>query len=215
MMNKRGSLFIVLGLLMLFSAFGLTFYNLRESQQAEAVAQVTVEYIHETIPETIPETKESFTMELLYDEYSEVEIPSYILNPNMNMPIVHYDGWDYIATISIPNLDLEVPVISEWSYPALRVAPCRYVGSAYLDNLIIAGHNYASHFGRLNELNEGEKVVLTDSDGNVFTYYVACREVLQPTAIDQMTQGDWDLTLFTCTVGGKARVTVRCEKAAE
>ena len=37
-------------------------------------------------------------------------------------------------------------------------------------------------------------------------------ERLRPTAVKEMTSGDWDLTLFTCTVGGQSRVTVRCEK---
>ena len=37
-------------------------------------------------------------------------------------------------------------------------------------------------------------------------------ETLAPTAVDEMTGGDWDLTLFTCTYSGQARVTVRCVK---
>jgi len=40
---------------------------------------------------------------------------------------------------------------------------------------------------------------------------VAAREVLLPTAVEEMTAGEWDLTLFTCTLGGRSRVTVRCE----
>lgn len=28
-----------------------------------------------------------------------------------------------------------------------------------------------------------------------------------------MTDAHWDLTLFTCTYGGKSRVTVRCTRA--
>lgn len=205
---KRGTVSIILGLLMIASAIGLAMYNIQESRHAEAVAQETVEHIREVRPE--PEV--TFTPEILLNVTEETVIPDYILNPQMEMPLVHYNGWDYIATITIPALGLEIPVISEWSYPALRVAPCRYTGSAYLDNLVIAAHNYQSHFGRLDELQEGEQVLLTDSDGNVFTYQVAYREVLMPTAIEEMTQGDWDLTLFTCTVGGKSRVTVRCEK---
>ena len=27
-----------------------------------------------------------------------------------------------------------------------------------------------------------------------------------------MTAGDFDLTLFTCTYGGKSRVTLRCDR---
>ena len=47
-------------------------------------------------------------------------------------------------------------------------------------------------------------------DGNLFTYEMAERETLMPTSVEEMTSGDWDLTLFTCTVGGQSRVTVRC-----
>lgn len=47
-------------------------------------------------------------------------------------------------------------------------------------------------------------------DGNIFAYKVIEVETLQPTAIEEMTIGGWDLTLFTCTVGGASRVTVRC-----
>lgn len=210
-MKNKGTLPILLGILMILSAAGLAGYNVYDARHAQEAAQETVEYIHEVRPE--PEA--TFTPALLQYLTEEVEIPDYILNPQMEMPVMHHNGWDYIATISIPSLELEVPVISKWSYPALRVAPCRYSGSAYLDNLVIAGHNYASHFGRLNELSEGEQVLLTDSDGNVFAYQVKSREVLQPTAIEEMVEGDWDLTLFTCTVGGKARVTVRCDKLTD
>jgi sortase A len=35
-------------------------------------------------------------------------------------------------------------------------------------------------------------------------------EILSPFAVEEMTSGDWDMTLFTCTVGGQSRVTVRC-----
>ena len=37
-------------------------------------------------------------------------------------------------------------------------------------------------------------------------------EVLAPTDIEGMESGDWDLTMFTCTIGGKSRVTVRCDR---
>jgi len=40
-------------------------------------------------------------------------------------------------------------------------------------------------------------------------------ETLQPTAVEEMCSGDWDLTLFTCTLGGKFRVTVRCDRVEE
>lgn len=51
-------------------------------------------------------------------------------------------------------------------------------------------------------------------DGNVFTYKMVEQETLLPTSIDAMESGDWDLTLFTCTVGGQSRVTIRFELIA-
>ena len=57
-------------------------------------------------------------------------------------------------------------------------------------------------------------MVFTDMDGNEFVYSVLEIETLTPYSVQQMTTGDWDLTLFTCTIGGTSRVTVRCEKAA-
>lgn len=51
-----------------------------------------------------------------------------------------------------------------------------------------------------------------DADGNVFAYDVAEIQVLQSTAIGDMVSGEWDLSLFTCTLGGQTRLTVRCEK---
>lgn len=140
----------------------------------------------------------------------ETEPPAYLLDPTMDMPIVELDGNEYIGTLDIPSLELSLPVMSDWSYPKLKLAPCRYTGSAYLDDLIIAAHNYPAHFGSLGNLEEGDAVIFTDADGNQFSYTVSEIKQLPPTALEEMESGDWDLTLFTCTVGGKARVTVRC-----
>ena len=75
--------------------------------------------------------------------------PLYELYPNMEMPVLQADGKSYIGVLDIPALGLSLPVMSQWSYPNLKLAPCRYTGSAYSGNLILAGHNYPSHFGGL------------------------------------------------------------------
>lgn len=62
----------------------------------------------------------------------------------------------------------------------------------------------------VNVLNIGDSVNFTDMDGNVHSYRVAALETLAPEDVDGMLSGDWNLTLFTCTLGGKSRVTVRC-----
>ncbi|MDY3238660.1 MAG: sortase [Anaerovoracaceae bacterium] len=200
--KKVSSIFIITGLLLIAAALFLTGVNLYDEHRAER-----------SVDHVLEQMKMQDTPVL-----REGEIPDYILNPDMEMPVETIDGLDYIGTLEIPSLDLELPVLSEWNYPNLRVAPCRYVGSAYQGNLIIAAHNYPSHFGNLKHLQEGEIVRFTDVDGNRFTYKVVVRETLEPTAIDEMQseeEGAWDLTLFTCTIGGQSRVTVRCVQVEE
>ena len=75
--------------------------------------------------------------------------------------------------------------------------------------MIICAHNYVTHFGRLRNLLPGDQVIFTDIDGDEFYYTVAEMDTLPGTAVEEMESGDWDLTLFTCTMGGQSRVTVR------
>lgn len=195
---KKGSIFIFIGLLLLVAALLLTCFNLYDQFRGER----SVDNIMDK-------------MILKNGEHSlqEGEVPDYILNPDMEMPVETIDGRDFIGTLEIPSLNLNLPIISQWSYGNLRVAPCRYDGSAYKNDMILAAHNYPSHFGNLKYLKEGEHVIFTDADGNKFTYTAVVRETLMPTAVDEMLskeEDDWDLTLFTCTVGGHSRVVVRC-----
>lgn len=138
-------------------------------------------------------------------------LPDYYLNPEMEMPTTEIDGRDYIGFLDIPSLELSLPIISRWSYPDLKVSPCRYAGSAYLDNLVIAAHNYRTHFGYIKNLRPGDKLTFTDVDGNIFYYEVADIEILKPTDTQKMVSGDYALTLFTCTYGGQSRITVGCD----
>ena len=78
------------------------------------------------------------------------------------------------------------------------------------DDLIIAAHNYKSHFGSLGKLAVGDEVKFTDAYGNEHLFEVKETAILDGTAVSDMQSGDWDFTLFTCTRSGKQRVTVRC-----
>jgi len=204
-MNKRnGSILMAGGLLLIAAALFLTCYNVWEERQAEASASEALMQILPEIPVDEPEPVPS-------EDVQEAVIPDYLLNPEMEMPIVEIDGQDYIGVLTVPVLELELPVISEWNYPRLKIAPCRFEGSAYLNNLIIAAHNYNSHFGRLRNLLPGDEVTFTDVDGNIFSYTVTEMETLGKDGLEELENGDWDLTLFTCTMGGKTRVVVRCK----
>lgn len=96
------------------------------------------------------------------------------------MTVVEINGYDYVGYLSVPKLDLELPVMSDWDYVRLKTAPCRHFGSTKTDDLVIAAHNYQSHFGRLKELEIGDAVTFTDMDGVVIRYEVAGTGTVAP-----------------------------------
>lgn len=202
-MSKRraGLAMMLVGILAAAAGLGLGGYNLwdnyRAGIQADAVLQVLVRHQDETVdasPDTVTETS-----------------PAPSPDPDRELPVLEVDGHRYIGTVSIPAIDVALPVQEEWSLTLLKTSPCRYTGSPYRDDLIVCAHNYATHFGRLKNLLPGDEVLFTDVEGNEFRYTVAELETLSGTAVEEMESGGWDLTLFTCTLGGQARVTVRCE----
>ena len=196
---KKNKRIIWTGLLLIAAALLLIFYNIYEGFMAGRLASQMAEQLEEFIF-TDNEAKEG------------TEMQEYMWNPDMEMPVKIIDGREYVGVLCIPSLKLVLPVIGNWSDSNLKIAPCRYEGSAYQDNLIIAGHNYTAHFGRLGNMREGDTVIFTDMDGNVFTYKMTEWEILKSADIEGMEKGDWDLTLFTCTLGGKSRITIRFER---
>ena len=202
--KKKGTWLMTGGLLLIAAALFLTCFNLWDERRATNSAGEALRELEAVRPEEAEAT-----------EAGEAEIPAYLLDPGREMPAVEVDGGRYIGVLEVPSLGLELPVMETWSYPNLRVAPCRYSGSAYQDDMIVAAHNYKTHFGQLKELRPGDEVRFTDTEGNVFRYAVAELETLGKYDIEEMTSGDWDLTLFTCTYGGQSRVTVRCLRTAE
>ena len=193
MKANRGAVWINAGLLLIAAALFLSAYNAWESHEARDSARQVIAQLCDELP-------------------TEAGEPTTLPDVRREMPVKTINGRDYIGVLSIPSLELELPVISQWDYPALKVAPCRYSGSLYQDNLIICAHNYASHFGKLKELQPGDIVLFTDMDEHVVTFQMVERETLNPMDAEGMEAGDWDLTLFTCTIDGQTRVTIRLER---
>lgn len=193
--KRRGTLWMIIGVILILTALGLACYNLWDEKRAD---QERYEILEELEPKAV--------------KIKDI-IPDYQKFPEMEMPVEEINKNLYIGILEIPSLGLKLPVMSDWSYPKLKLSPCRYEGSVYQNNLIISAHNYQCHFGNIKRLIQGDEVIFTDLDGNVFDYKVVEMEVIAPMDIDGMKSGTWDMTLFTCTYGGQDRVTVRCELA--
>ena len=189
MRRKVAALCMVLGAALLIAALSLFFWNRWDDGRAG-----------ESAAEILSELKEQIGGGTDIDPYEK------------GMTEVEIGDYTYVGYIYIPVLDLELPVMSDWSYEQLALSPCRYYGSTKTDDLVIAAHNYSEHFGSIKNLIPGDEVYYTDMDGVVNAYEVVELDTLNPTAIEEMTSSGYDLTLFTCTYGGQSRVTVRCDR---
>lgn len=195
MRKISGILCILLGAALILSALFLFGHNRSEDQKAGEEAAVITKDIREQIQTT---------------QENGQDKPQKTLDPEM--PVTEIDGYGYVGYISIPAIEIELPVMAEWDYSRLKIAPCRQFGSSRTDDLVIAAHNYDAHFGKLKELSEGDEVVFTDMEGIVSCYAVEKIEVLDPTLVDEVEKSGYDLVLYTCTYGGKSRVTVFCNR---
>ncbi len=232
--KRIGLILILLGLICGLAAAAWTFYNYREDMAAGEQAMADLQKMEEMLGTdadgdgligTVPaeEYRKAHNMNpLSEDEAAETGngqalgaakdgAAIYELHPEMSMPTVEVDGHMYVGFLDIPAIERTLPVMDTWSYPNLKIAPNRFVGTPYAHDMIICAHNYDRHFGRIKNLREGDEVTFTDVYGDRFFYKVSEVIILQPTDVEEMKDpDDWDLTLFTCTIGGATRVTVRC-----
>ena len=116
--------------------------------------------------------------------------------------------WDpqYLGILSIPALDLTLPVRQSWSYSQLKQTPCRQCGSIQGGDLVIAAHNYPSHFGGLSRLLPGTTLSISTGDGAIHTYILSHVQQVAANHRQAVLESKFDLVLYTCTPGGSRRV---------
>ena len=192
-MNK-GKLFIIVGVFLILISLTMTFYNKYEDLNAGKQARAALDVFKNEVV-----VQNHIVESLTTEEVRE-------------MKTVNINGDEFIGTITIPVLNLELPVMSEYSYSRLKKAPCRYYGNLFTNDLIICAHAYETFFANLIKLKQNDLIVFTDVDGNNYAYEVLEIEILKPTDVDKMVNNEFDLTLYTCTSDNMNRVTVRCNR---
>lgn len=208
-MKRLSDFFLFFGCLLLAAAAALGARGLAAEHRAAAATQAVLQKLEGSATST-PSSYPADPGANAASTQATVFPPDYMLDPSRDMPAAQIGGSAYVGILDIPSLSISLPIADDWKNGDLDCTPCRYYGSAYTDDLVLLGHNYAAHFGALRELVPGDTVTFTDADGNEFFYSVCDAEVLPPDAVGEMVNGDWDLTLFTCTVGGQNRLAVRC-----
>lgn len=176
------------GLALIIGASALLLHNSRVDRRAGEAAAAVVQKLQTALP---PE-------------------PGGQAAAGAEMPAVEIDGYTYIGVLDLPDGGPSLPVQAAWDEGGALVSPCRYQGSAYDGSLIVAGHNYKTGFGRLYGVAPGDAVRFTDMNGAVFEYVVSQLETVDQYDLAGMERGEWDMTLFSCTLDGRRRVAVRC-----
>ena len=205
MRRFAGILFMLIGAALVFGAGWLLLNN----QQEDRAAEVFVRDVMPQIQQQIRQETEAPESEPEMTEY----VPAEFLTPeDLVMTEKVIQGYAYIGYLSIPELELELPVMSGWDSRRLQISPCRYTGTIRGEDLVIMAHNFRSHFGQLSKLAVGSRLQFADMDGKIWDYEVAAMDILAAEAVEEMTAGEYDLTLFTCAPNRTHRVTVRCNK---
>lgn len=201
-----GTVFIVLGTFLIMLCLLLVLHNHREDEESQAFSAAQLSVIKQSAIQR--------TAGADLDRESDARATNTTVESDTDdeMPIVFIEGYGYIGYVTFPSLDLELPVMDELNDTRLKLAPCRYYGSLETNDLVVAGHNYRSGFGKIKNLNKGDEIYFTDMNGDVYTYRVEEIETLSADEVTKMIASGWDFSLYTCAYDRSRRLTIRCAK---
>lgn len=213
MQNKLGLVLVLAGALLIGGALALYGANRAEDEKAGAAAVETAAVLQQEIEKVQTQHMETAVLEQPEDVSPEPSMDAPAEDAETQpAPVAMVGSYEYLGVLSLPSLGLELPVMADWDYERLKLAPCRQFGSAETDDLVIAGHNYIGHFANLGMLKAGDSVTFTTMDGAVNTYVVANTDIIDPEDTEKVSESGYALTLYTCTYGRQSRVTVYCER---
>ena len=123
------------------------------------------------------------------------------------------------AVLNIPSLGINYPVLSDTSEELLKISLNKFWGPSpnTVGNYCIVGHNYKNKkmFGKLADIKNGDIVEMTDNSGKTIKYAVYNKYVVNPEDVactSQLTNGNKEVTLITCTNYGKQRLVVKARE---
>lgn len=124
------------------------------------------------------------------------------------------------SILNIPSLGINYPVLSSTSDELLKISLNKFWGGQpnSVGNYCIVGHNYDGKdifFGKLARIQHGDIVELKDKTGQTLQYKVYDKFIVKPSntaCTSQLTNGKKEMTLITCSDGGKTRLIVKCRE---
>lgn len=106
--------------------------------------------------------------------------------------------------ITIPKINSSWVGYEGTNIPSLKRGPGHYIGTpnpGELGTCVIAGHRttYGAPFNKVDQLVNGDEIILETLDGNSYTYYVTGQLIVVPDDLSAITQTEYaSLILTTC-----------------
>jgi len=191
--RKRGILLLTIAAFMICGALSVIGNTYRLDKKSRSEAASTIAQIQALLPQT-PSGSEG-----LPGSGGNSDLVSVAIGEN-----------SYIGILSIPSLDLTLPVLSGEQSGSGEAMPYHY--TADFGNFLIYGQNYKSQLGKLSSLKTGDSVTFTDVGNNVYTYTVTSLASADKNSLESAAGTDSDLVLFTNKTGG-AYVVADCVSA--
>ncbi len=228
MKKKIPYFFIILGLLVIAYPFASNLYSSywenRMLEEAEALLGSSQNNDEEDLSQTVAyhfaqmnralEEEEESEEALNSDEREEAdpleEPPSPLENTAINEgpsdnEVNYTERGAVIGKIQIPSIDVNLPLLFGSDAQTLDRGAGQIIGTAApgeIGNTAIAGHRAnrdGRFFYRLNELKEGDEIIVETRDGT-FVYRVYDTKIVDPTDLSVLNRNQTDkiVTLITC-----------------
>lgn len=126
-----------------------------------------------------------------------------------------YKGFYMVGKIEIPKISANYPVLESVTPKSIEASVAVLYGPGInkVGNTVIIGHNYrnGTFFSNNKKLSNGDKIYLTDLEGNRVTYTIYKKYTTGTDDFDYAvrdTKGKREISLSTCTDDSKQRLII-------
>lgn len=214
--KKMYKIQFIASIILVFIFSGWYIYSEVQKNACEAVSQDILSDISGETSNDITTSDEPLVVSM---DDTEIDNENSVQMLNGTYTDDYGNTYTYESILNIPTLGIEYPVLADTSEELLKISINKFWGGSpnSVGNYCIVGHNYKSGkmFGKLAQIKNGDIVELTDLSGKTIKYKVYNKFVVYPENVactSQITNGLKEMTLITCTNGGKQRLIVKCRE---
>lgn len=128
-------------------------------------------------------------------------------------------GYKVIGIINIPKIEIEYPILEKTNKESLNLSITKFFGEKINQkgNVVLAGHNRLNNtmFGKIDKLEKGDIIELTDSQMVTVRYQVFDKYIIDPNDISciyPVDENTREVTLITCSNRDKNRLIVKARE---